>query len=173
MESDHVDWLVAQVRRERPDLDFEQIELIGRITRLNAHVDAQIKKSIAGYGLRVGELTLLITLRRAGAPFQLTPTALHRSMMVSSAGTTRRLDALERRGLIARSPDPSDRRGTLVGLTAEGRRLVDAAWAEHLEKDRWIFDVLADEERHTLANLLRKVLLGVEGPVDAEASARV
>lgn len=39
------------------------------------------------------------------------------------ANTTRILDKLERKGLVARRPDPDDRRVQLIFLTDEGRRL--------------------------------------------------
>ena len=42
--------------------------------------------------------------------------------MITSSGATKRLDRLERAGLIKRAPDPTDRRGTLIGLTPAGTR---------------------------------------------------
>lgn len=171
MKQDHVDRLLDQVRRERPDLDAGLIELIGRITRVNHHIDAEIAKSLESYDLRVGELTLLIALRRAGEPFELTPTELYRAMMVTSGGATRRIDQLERRGLVRRTPHPSDRRASLIGLTPAGRRLVDAAWAHHLQQNRDLFEALEPEERHVLADMLRRVLLRIEGSVPADTKA--
>jgi DNA-binding MarR family transcriptional regulator len=38
-----------------------------------------------------------------------------RTMMLSSGGTTKRLDRLADAGLIKREPDPNDRRGTWSG----------------------------------------------------------
>jgi DNA-binding MarR family transcriptional regulator len=46
--------------------------------------------------------------------------------MVTSGGMTKRLTALEGRGLIRREPDPNDGRSTSVTLTREGKRLVEA-----------------------------------------------
>jgi DNA-binding MarR family transcriptional regulator len=48
-------------------------------------------------------------LRRAGEPYALEPTQLMRTMMLSSGGTTKRLDRLADAGLIKREPDPNDR----------------------------------------------------------------
>ena len=43
--------------------------------------------------------------------------------MLTSSGTTKRLDKLEQAGLIRRDPDPQDRRGVLITLPdARGRR---------------------------------------------------
>ena len=77
------------------------------------------------------ELDVLAALRRSGPPYELSPGALAAAMMMmSSGGTTARLDRLERDGRVRRSPDPGDRRGVLVALTDQGRRLVDAAHAD-------------------------------------------
>jgi DNA-binding MarR family transcriptional regulator len=81
--------------------------------------------------------------------------------MLTSSGTTKRLDRLEQAGLIARSPDPEDRRGTLITLTAAGRELVDSVTTAHLENERRILSALTDAERRKLADLLRKLQLGL------------
>ena len=44
--------------------------------------------------------------------------------MLTSSGTTKRLDKLEDAGLITREPDPNDRRGTLIALTDKGLALI-------------------------------------------------
>jgi DNA-binding MarR family transcriptional regulator len=81
--------------------------------------------------------------------------------MLTSSGTTKRLDRLEQAGLIARSPDPEDRRGTLITLTAAGRELVDSVTTAHLENERRILSALTDAERRKLADLLRRLQLGL------------
>jgi DNA-binding MarR family transcriptional regulator len=47
--------------------------------------------------------------------------ALCRELEVSTGAMTNRLDKLEREQLVHRSPDPDDRRGVLLELTADGR----------------------------------------------------
>jgi DNA-binding MarR family transcriptional regulator len=81
--------------------------------------------------------------------------------MLTSSGTTKRLDRLEQAGLIAREPDPDDRRGTLIALTAEGRRLVDAVTEAHLANERRLLAALTDAEQRSLADLLRALQLGL------------
>jgi DNA-binding MarR family transcriptional regulator len=54
---------------------------------------------------------------------QSSPTALGRVLAITPAGMTQLLDRLEERGLIRRSPNPGDRRATVLALTAEGRQL--------------------------------------------------
>ena len=81
--------------------------------------------------------------------------------MLTSSGTTKRLDRLEQAGLIARSPDPQDRRGTLITLTAAGRRLIDKVTQAHLENERTILGALSEADPRRLADLLRKLQLGL------------
>ncbi|MDP9366318.1 MAG: MarR family transcriptional regulator [Chloroflexota bacterium] len=88
--------------------------------------------------------------------------------MLSSGAMTNRLDHLERDGLIERLPDPADRRGVLVALTPEGRALVDEAVAAHGANEHRLLGALSPEERHTLAALLRKLLLSLDGAAASE-----
>ena len=61
----------------------------------------------------------------AGPDYRLRPTDLTNATMLTSSGTTKRLDKLEQAGLIRREADPADRRGTLITLTPAGRELID------------------------------------------------
>ena len=81
--------------------------------------------------------------------------------MLTSSGTTKRLDKLEAAGLIAREPDPNDRRGTLIALTAEGRELIDRLTPAHLDNERRLLGALSEAEQARLADLLRKLQLGL------------
>ena len=72
---------------------------------------------------------------------------------------TKRLDRLERAGLVERVPDPTDRRGRLVGLTNRGREVVDAALLDHLENEQRLLGALDAGEREQLGGLLRKLLV--------------
>jgi DNA-binding MarR family transcriptional regulator len=102
---------------------------------------------------------VLATLRRAGPPYTLRPSELTQTLMLTSSGTTKRLDRLERAGLIARTPDPSDRRGVLITLTDAGFALHDRAIAAHVANEHRLLSGLGDDEREQLAGLLRKLQL--------------
>jgi DNA-binding MarR family transcriptional regulator len=81
--------------------------------------------------------------------------------MLTSSGTTKRLDRLEQAGLVTRAPDPEDRRGTLITLTEAGHQLIDAVTEAHLENERNLLGALTADERNRLADLLRKLQLGL------------
>jgi DNA-binding MarR family transcriptional regulator len=59
---------------------------------------------------------------------------------------------------VQRSPDPADRRGVLVGLTAAGRRTVDAAFEELLRREQALLESLSEEDRARLAGLLKTLM---------------
>src|SRR3712207_7498366 len=58
-------------------------------------------------------------------PWTVPPSALARTLMLSPAGMTNRIDRLAAAGLVERAADPDDRRSLLVVLTPKGRTVVD------------------------------------------------
>jgi DNA-binding MarR family transcriptional regulator len=161
VDRDGVDEILAQWRRERPDLDPSPIGVVGRVSRLARELERRLEPVYAAHGLEPGWHDLLATLRRAGPPFRMRPTDLMKTLMLTSSGTTKRLDRLEQAGMIAREPDPSDRRGTLIALTDAGRELIDSVTGPHLDNEARLLAPLTPAERDTLAALLRKLLIGL------------
>jgi hypothetical protein len=80
-------------------------------------------------------------------------------------------DRLANAGLIVRRPDPADRRAVLVNLTPAGRMVAESALQAYLDASEEALDVLSETERDTLAELLRKLLVGLEGAVPKTAPA--
>jgi DNA-binding MarR family transcriptional regulator len=160
-ERDLVDEILDQWKRECPDLDCKPMAVFGRLNRLDRVSNAAIEARLGEHGLSRGEFDVLATLRRGGEPYTLAPTALARWMMLSSAAMTNRVDRLEAAGLVERRPDPGDRRGVLVALTPDGKRVVDAAVADHVDNERRLLEPLTKEDQQTLNALLRKLLLGL------------
>src|SRR3954464_7727933 len=114
---DAIDRMIAQWRRERPDLDLDAMAIFGRLGRLTAHLGPAIDRAFAASGLQRGEYDVLAALRRSGEPFSLTPSTLSDTLMLSRAGMTNRLDRLESAGLIARRHNQQDRRSMHIDLT--------------------------------------------------------
>jgi DNA-binding MarR family transcriptional regulator len=161
---DDIEQLVDDWTRERPDLDISTIALLARVSRLAHRFDEAQRSGVAALGLKPGWLDVLGVLRRAGSPYRLSPTELASATLLSSGGMTSRLDRLEEAGLVRRKPDPADRRGVIVELTAEGRRITDAAIDEHGELGERLLMPLARSERQALLQLLRKLLAALEHP---------
>ena len=160
-ERDGVDLIVEQWRRERPDLDPSPIGVVGRVSRLARELEQRLEPVYREHGLEPGWHDVLATLRRSGPPYRLRPTDFAGALMLTSSGTTKRLDRLEQAGLITRAPDPDDRRGTLITLTAAGIALIDSVTAAHLANERRLLEALTDAEQSRLADLLRKLQLGL------------
>lgn len=159
---DHVQRVVEQWKRERPDLDVSAMAVLSRLWRFARRADAEVDRTFAGHGLQPGWFDVLATLRRAGKPYELTPTQLLETAMVTSAGMTKRLDRLAEAGLVERRPDPRDRRGVRVRLTRQGLQVVNRAVESHVGREEELLAPLTADEREQLDRLLRKLLAGVE-----------
>ena len=155
MARDEVDRIVAAWGRERPDLDTAPLEVLSRVTRLARHLDLARRGAFSRHGLETWAFDVLSALRRAGAPYRLSPGALLTQTLVTSGTMTNRIDRLVEHGLVRRGPSPDDRRGVLVELTPAGLEQVDAALADLLESERRLLHGLSPEDRATLATLLR------------------
>lgn len=148
-----------QWQEERPELDTIPMETLGRIAELALRAQRDhIDPLFAKFGLQPGEFDVLATLRRAGAPHALSPTALYEATMVSSGGMTNRIDKLEKAELIERRPNPNDRRSNLVALTAKGKSLIDEIVPKHIDNEARLLASLSSEEISQLNALTQKLL---------------
>lgn len=76
---------------------------------------------------------------------------------IAPRSATEVVDALESRGLVERRPDPSDRRATLVEVTAHGTGVLGAIRAARGTEAERIFDRLTPADRDHLARILRQL----------------
>jgi DNA-binding MarR family transcriptional regulator len=155
---DEVDELVLAWRRERDDLDLAPVEVFSRISRLARLLDLARREAFTAQSIETWEFDVLAALRRAGRPYQLSPGQLLKETMVTSGTMTNRIDRLTGRGFVERSPDPNDRRGVLVGLTAAGKNAVDGAFETLLSSERDLLGELSAAERRQLADLLKRLM---------------
>ena len=159
---DRADAAIAQWARERPELASLPMAMFGRLLEAAERVTRDhLNPLFAKTGLQSGEFDVLATLRRSGDPYMLSPTSLYEAMMISSGGMTNRLDRLERAGLIERRPDPNDRRGKLIALTAAGRRVIDETLTRHVANEERLMSVLTTAEQEKLNALLKKLITGL------------
>jgi len=156
---DEVDRIVDAWARERNDLDFSPLQVLSRVARLARHLERARRTAFAASDLELWEFDVLSALRRAGAPYQLSPKALLQQTLVSSGTMTNRIDRLVTRKLVERRTDPNDGRGILVIMTEEGRERVDAAISTLLEAESELLDRLPKADQERLSGLLRKLSL--------------
>jgi len=161
---DHLDAIAEQWRHERPDLDLAALALVGRLFRVVDLVGTELAGPLRAHGLENGWFDLIAALRRAGPPYELHPTELMATSLLSSGGMTKRIDRLVQVGLVERRPDPGDRRATLVRLTRRGKRTADAALETHIAGEERLLGALSRAERRTLEGLLRKLLAALDDP---------
>ncbi|MCX5410447.1 MarR family winged helix-turn-helix transcriptional regulator [Streptomyces sp. NBC_00059] len=161
---DHVARIQAEWARERPDLDVRPQAVIGRLHRLGALLTEQLCAVYRRHGLGEGEFDVLAALRRAGEPYERAPGELAAHTMVTTGAMTKRIDRLERDGLVTRRRSAADGRGRVVALTPAGRQLIDQAFTAHMRNERALLDALSPEEAGQLESLLTTWLARVEPP---------
>ena len=157
-QTDAVDRILEQWKRERPDLDCTPMGPFGRLKRCALLLEPRIEAAFLRHDLVRWEFDMLATLRRAGAPFILSPTQLFSTLMITSGTMTHRLKALEKRGFITRLPNPEDARSMLVALTPVGRERIDEAVETHVDNERQLLAGLSDSERLQLDQALRVLM---------------
>ena len=122
------------------------VGLFTRLTRVGLLVEAFQHRCLDPFGLRFIDYSVLRVLELVGEPHRMSPTELSEIVVRSSGGMTQILDRLERAGLVARTPDPADRRKVLVALTDDGMRTADAANVRYAaERERLLADLSPDE----------------------------
>jgi len=162
--SDRLDRIQHAWARERPDLDISPQGVIGRLHRVGRHLTDELVAVYAEHGLGEGDFDVLATLRRAGAPYERTPGDLAENTLVTSGGMTKRIDRLERAGLVTRRRSEVDGRARVVALTAHGVEVIDAAFGAHMANERRLLDALDPEDVAQLERVLRVWLARFEDP---------
>ncbi len=146
------DWGAA-----RPDLDPEPMLTVIAVQRASAKLGRALELFFAEYDLTPPAFDVLATLRRSAPPEGLTLARLGEWMACTPPAVTKRVDALEARGLVERTPHAADRRAVLLRLTSPGRELVDRVLAPHIANEARLLSALTPGERVTLRALLDKL----------------
>ncbi|MCV9999085.1 MarR family transcriptional regulator [Pararhizobium sp. YC-54] len=162
MDEDHVDRILTQWRKERPDLDVEPMGLLGRLARLSTYLGREIDKTFLELGLSSASFDVLATLRRSGKPYRLSPGDLLATTMITSGTMTNRIDQLEKAGFVERLTNPKDRRSVLIALKPEGLDLVERAVTAHVANQHRLTALLDPDERAALDTIARKFLAAFE-----------
>ena len=83
---------------------------------------------------------------------------LAEALRIAPRSATEVADSLEARGLVARTPDPSDRRAVLLRATPAGQKLREQIEAAAAASMRTLFRRLPAEDRAELARILRRLV---------------
>ncbi len=163
---DHVDFITEQWARERPDLDVNAMGIIGRVARLYLSYQAGMQATFARFGLNAAKFDVLATLRRAGAPYRLSPGNLLEATMVTSGTMTNRISRLESEGLVQRQINPDDSRSFLIELSAEGLNLIDQVLEAHVATQETLLAAMPRAEREAFQVLLSRAQIAVDQALD-------
>jgi DNA-binding MarR family transcriptional regulator len=167
---DHAREIARTWARERPDLDPFDYLLHIYLIRIGRILErAADQRSKGKFGLSIAEVRVLLALRRAGGNHVRRPTDLFHALLVTSGAITKNVDRLETVGMVKRLPDPNDKGGVLIRLTAQGKRLADDYMTE-LTLPASILSrsqiSLSRTERKAMVHLCEQILLDLENQKD-------
>lgn len=144
---------------EQPVIEDDRITTFGRLIETHAllthSLDNELRQAVG-----IPLLWFGVLLHVARSPNQIRPISeLVAATAFTNGGVTRLVDRMEAAGLVERLPCPSDRRVHWVGLTEQGRDLLQRGAEVHLQGiQRRIVDVLDADERASLDAILVKLL---------------
>ncbi len=141
-----------------PQIDPTVEAIVARIAKINELIERAADVNLRAAGLTREEFKVLCSLRLATKPHG----ALCRELGVSTGTMTNRLDKLERRGLLARTPDPDDRRGVLLTLTTLGESRLDDYVNRGATRERELMSTLTDRDKDRALAMLGKLHAAIE-----------
>lgn len=109
------------------------------------------RESIGPLGITPAQARAVGELRRHGS---MRISALSEHLHIAPRSGTEVVDALEERGLVHRSPDPDDRRATLVTLSTQGEAVAEAVRKARAAEAEQFFDRLSADDRSELARII-------------------
>jgi DNA-binding MarR family transcriptional regulator len=157
-----VEQALKQWHSERPELDLGPLGVFAALAHAYGLSNLEIERLMGKHGLNRGTFDVLTTLRRAGPPFTLGPKQLATSLLLSGAGMTNRLDQLEKRKLVRRMPDPSDRRALKIQLTSSGLKFMDKILPELIAMESDLASGLSKKKLRMLTILLDELAQKIE-----------
>ena len=156
---DWIDELGSAWRREYRGVDTGALPPLVRLARLAVLLEAFEGQVLRPFELARSDYGVLAMLRRAGPPYELSPSQLTSELDRSSGGMTKILKRLEDAGLVRRLPDPDDGRGSRVSLSKSGLELQDRVFHAFLDASRAVLSRLSAVKLRDADRALR-VLLG-------------
>lgn len=160
---DSVDRHVAMWQGELPWMDPLHEQVVARLMLLNKHLARTRETALADDDLTRASFKVLLALRRLGPPYTAQPSELAEHLGLSRGALSARLSPLEGDGLITRTTDPRDRRQVHVTLTDAGSKAFDRHGQHEGKHEAELLDALSRADQERLADLLRRLVLAVEG----------
>ena len=159
---DWIDEFSAAWAREYPDTDTTTLSPMTRLVRLGEFMDTFQKETLEPFELTPSDYAVLSTLRRAGPPYELSPSELYTALERSSGGMTKMLKRLEGLGLIERTPDPEDGRSTRVALSQAGVAQQEEVFMQFLSRTQELLHTISLGKLREIDSSLRVLLDAIE-----------
>jgi MarR family 2-MHQ and catechol resistance regulon transcriptional repressor len=139
-----------------------------KLMRASGSVASRLERRLAPAGLTQGQLGVLEILLHLGP---LSQREIAGKLFRSDGNVVMVVDNLERRGLVGRTRDSTDRRRVTVSLTPAGRRLIARVFPDHVATIVEAFSVLRPDEQEELGRLCKRLGLHA-APVTRRAAGR-
>lgn len=110
-------------------------------------------ETIRESGLTVAQFAVLEALYNKG---DLRIQELIEKILTTSGNITVVIKNLEKDDLVKKMPDPSDKRAVIISITKKGKEIIEGILPKHIENINRIFNILSDEEKIILKNILKK-----------------
>jgi len=124
------------------------------LARANALSIAAANAALAEFGLKARSYSVLSLAVAGTRPSQ---RELSEFLRLDPSQVVALVDELERRALVAREPDPCDRRAKVIVATPEGRETFARAQLATGAAERALHADLSEDEREQLADMLRRI----------------
>jgi MarR family transcriptional regulator, 2-MHQ and catechol-resistance regulon repressor len=145
---------VLPIVTEEPGLARDAEELYDALEDLLRVYQFRDRDRICCFDVSVSQCYALEALVRRGA---MTLNDLAAFLYLDKSTASRVVDALERKGYVARSPHPKDRRAVLLEATAPGRELEGRIRESILAEERELLAGFAPEVRQAMTRLIRRL----------------
>ncbi|AMN32257.1 MarR family transcriptional regulator [Clostridium perfringens] len=122
-------------------------------TRAEHTIHKKEFQTIKESGLTIAQFGVLEVLYNKG---DLRICEIIEKILTTSGNITVVIKNLEKDGLVKKNADPEDKRSCIISLTDEGRKVIENILPSHINNIKNIFEVLTDEEKITLKNILKK-----------------
>ena len=143
--------------------------MLDRLLEISELFQYDIARAFEGTSLTAARVRVLWELQHGGPMPQ---QALATRLEVSARNVTGLVDALEDGGHVTRSPHPSDRRATIVSLTASARRRMEEMQREHAELTADLLGAVDPADRPALERGVDAIAARLRELIDADTAAR-
>jgi DNA-binding MarR family transcriptional regulator len=148
--------VVRRSRRRAVVLDGGDLELWKALIRVSQLLPRALDDELAEEGSSLAVYEILAVLADDGAPMRMND--LGALALVSKPRLSVYVRDLEAEGLVARRPDPTDGRATLVVITAAGRQRLRQLAPVHLAAARAVVDRVPNARRRPVLEALAAIL---------------